>query len=75
MMAVLGGILGYLFLDKATSVIPYLLVFASSSFINIAVSDLMPQMHKRAHMEESIKQVALIAIGVALVLSLSFLRD
>ena len=75
MMAVLGGILGYSFLDKATSVIPYLLVFASSSFIYIAVSDLMPQMHKRAHMEESIKQVALIAIGVALVLSLSFLRD
>lgn len=74
MLAVIGGVLGYLYLDQTKTLIPYLLVFASSSFIYIAVSDLMPQMHRRPHIGESIKQVALISLGVAVVLSLSLLR-
>jgi zinc and cadmium transporter len=75
LLSVIGGVLGYLFLDSAKPLIPYLLVFASSSFIYIAVSDLMPQMHRRPHVGESIKQIGLITLGVALVLLLSFLRD
>ena len=74
MLAVIGGVLGYLYLDQTKTLIPYLLVFASSSFIYIAVSDLMPQMHRRPHIGESIKQVVLISLGVAVVLSLSLLR-
>ena len=49
------------------------MVFASSNFIYIAVSDLMPQMHRRFQLRESLKQIVLILLGVALVLSLSFL--
>jgi zinc and cadmium transporter len=68
LMAVLGGVLGYLTLDRATNLIPYVLVFASSGFIYIAVSDLMPQMQRRATLRETIPQVILIAVGVAIVL-------
>ncbi|MEN3294807.1 MAG: zinc and cadmium transporter [Burkholderiales bacterium] len=68
LMAVLGGVLGYLTLDRATNLIPYVLVFASSGFIYIAVSDLMPQMQRRATLRETIPQVILIAVGVAVVL-------
>jgi zinc and cadmium transporter len=71
LMAVIGGILGYFFLDKAEALIPYVIVFASSSFIYIAVSDLMPQMHRRPKLRESIEQVALIILGVVLVLSIA----
>ncbi len=67
LMAVVGGVLGYFTLEQATDWIPYVLVFASSGFIYIAVSDLMPQMQRRATMRETIPQVILIAIGVALV--------
>jgi zinc and cadmium transporter len=71
LLAVVGGILGYAFLEQSISWIPYLLVFASSSFIYIAVSDLMPQMNRRIQIKESIKQIALILLGVGLVVGLS----
>ncbi len=71
LMAVLGGVLGYLMLESATGWIPYVLVFASSGFIYIAVSDLMPQMQRRATLRETIPQILLIALGVAIVLFLT----
>jgi len=71
LMAVVGGVLGYFFLDAAEALIPYVIVFASSSFIYIAVSDLMPQMHKRPKLKESLEQIALILLGVLLVVAIS----
>jgi zinc and cadmium transporter len=68
LMAIIGGVLGYFMLDRATELIPYVLVFASSGFIYIALSDLMPQMQRRATLRETIPQVILIAVGVAIVL-------
>ena len=71
LMAVVGGLLGYFTLDKASNLIPYVLVFASSGFIYIALSDLMPQMQRRATLRESVPQVLLIGAGVLLVLFLT----
>jgi zinc and cadmium transporter len=71
LMAVIGGLLGYAMLGRATGWIPYVLVFASSGFIYIAVSDLMPQMQRRVTMRETIPQIVLIAVGIALVLFLT----
>ena len=71
LMAVAGGLLGYFTLDKASGLIPYVLVFASSGFIYIAVSDLMPQMQRRATVKESVPQVLLIGLGVIIVLLLT----
>ncbi len=71
LMAVAGGLLGYFTLDRASGLIPYVLVFASSGFIYIAVSDLMPQMQRRATLRESVPQVLLIGLGVAIVLFLT----
>ena len=72
--AVVGGVLAYFFLEKAHAAMPYLLVIASSSFIYIAVSDLIPQMHRRPHWAESLRQTILIACGVGFVVSLSLLH-
>ena len=72
--AVLGGVLAYFFLEKAHAAMPYLLVIASSSFIYIAVSDLIPQMHRRPHWAESLRQTLLIACGVGFVILLSMLH-
>ena len=71
LMAVVGGLLGYAMLERGLQWIPYVLVFASSGFIYIAVSDLMPQMQRRATIRETIPQVVLVALGVALVLALT----
>ncbi|MGV8893547.1 MAG: ZIP family metal transporter [Burkholderiaceae bacterium] len=71
LMAILGGLLGYFTLETATGAIPYVLVLASSGFIYIAVSDLMPQMQRRATLRETVTQIALIGLGVATVLYLT----
>jgi zinc and cadmium transporter len=71
LMAVAGGLLGYYTLERASGLIPYVLVFASSGFIYIAVSDLMPQMQRRATVRDSVPQVLLIGVGVLIVLFLT----
>jgi zinc and cadmium transporter len=72
--AVVGGVLAYFFLEKAHAAMPYLLVIAASSFIYIAVSDLIPQMHRRPHWAESLRQTILISCGVGFVILLSLLH-
>lgn len=71
LMAVAGGILGYFTLERGMHWIPYVLVLASSGFIYIAVSDLMPQMQRRASVRETIPQVLLIGLGVVVVFFLT----
>ena len=71
LLAVFGGLLGYFTLARGMAAIPYVLVFASSGFIYIALSDLMPQMQRRATLRETIPQVLLIALGVGIVLLLT----
>jgi zinc and cadmium transporter len=70
-MAVIGAIVGYLTLEPGMQWVPYVLVFASSGFIYIAVSDLMPQMQRRASWRETVPQILLIACGVGIVLLLT----
>jgi zinc and cadmium transporter len=71
LMAIIGGVVGFFALDRASDWIPYVLVFASSGFIYIAVSDLMPQMQRRATLRDTVPQIALITLGVALVVLLT----
>lgn len=71
LMAVAGGLLGYFTLERGMQWVPYVLVFASSGFIYIAVSDLMPQMQRRATLRETVPQVIFIALGVLVVLYLT----
>jgi len=69
-MIVSGGVAGYYVLERAEAWIPYVLVLAGSSFIYIALSDLVPQMQRGEAFAEALKQAALIACGIAIVLVL-----
>jgi len=64
---VIGGILAYYSLRDLTPVLPYILAVAASSFIYIAVADLIPGLHKRIEFSSTLKQVLLIGAGVALI--------
>jgi zinc and cadmium transporter len=66
--AVLGGVLGYYVVGAWDTVFPYLLVVASSSFIYVAVADLIPQMQRRLPLREMAAQVGWIAAGLGVVL-------
>lgn len=63
--AIIGGLVGYFLLDQMSGWIPYVLVIASSSFLYIAVSDLMPQMQRKPRWRESAIQVVLVAAGIS----------
>jgi zinc and cadmium transporter len=63
--SLLGGVLGYFMLSAADYVLPYVLVIAASSFIYVALADLLPLLHKQR--DSFVRQTLLIAAGVAVV--------
>jgi zinc and cadmium transporter len=65
--AVLGGVLGYFVVGPWEDLFPYLLVIASSSFIYVAVADLIPQLQRRLSLKETVAQLAWLAAGLAFV--------
>ena len=64
---VIGGLLAYFGLQGLESFIPYVLAIAASSFIYIAVADLIPGLHKRTHMAATVQQISLIIAGVVVI--------
>lgn len=67
---VIGGVLAYFCLADLHDKLPYLLALASSSFIYIAVADLIPSLHKKTDIKTSSQQIVLIAAGVLLICTL-----
>ncbi len=64
---VAGGVLAYFGLERVHDSLPYFLALAASSFIYVAVADLIPTLHKKTHTAAVIQQMALILAGVALI--------
>ena len=69
----LGGIAGYLLLGSLSSLLPYMLAIASSSFIYVALADLIPQLQKRLSSRETAAQIVWLVSGIALVSVVSYL--
>ena len=67
-VAAVGGLLGYGLLAQMGSLLPYVLVVAGSSFIYVALADLIPQLQKRMSFAETAKQVAWLLAGMGLVI-------
>lgn len=68
-----GGLAGWLLLDTLAAQLPFFLVLASSSFVYVALADLIPQLQKRLSARQTIAQVAALAIGIAIVTAASAL--
>jgi zinc and cadmium transporter len=69
----LGGVVGYFLLAQLEGFLPYFLVAASSSFVYVALADLIPQLQKRLGLRETAAQVAWLLGGIALVTLVSSL--
>jgi zinc and cadmium transporter len=67
---VIGGVLAYFSLADLHASLPYFLALAASSFIYIAVADLIPSLHKKTDTKTSLQQIALITAGVLLICTL-----
>ncbi|HYD77937.1 ZIP family metal transporter [Ramlibacter sp.] len=63
----LGGLVGWWVVGRLDHLLPYLLVVASSSFVYVALADLIPQLQKRLGARETIAQVLWLGLGIGLV--------
>jgi len=61
---VLGALLAYFSMENLQAYLPYVLAIAASSFIYIAVADLIPGLHKRTQLLVGFQQMLLISAGV-----------
>ncbi|MGE5115560.1 MAG: ZIP family metal transporter [Betaproteobacteria bacterium] len=65
--AVVGGVIGYFVVGPWEALFPYLLVIASSSFVYVAVADLIPQLQQRMSMRDTAAQLAWLGGGMAMI--------
>jgi zinc and cadmium transporter len=63
-----GAMAAVLTLDLMPRVTPYFLVFAASSFLYVAMADLIPGLHRGRTDAGSLRQILLIAAGIATML-------
>jgi zinc and cadmium transporter len=61
---VFGGLLAYFMLEGVQQIVPYVLAIAASSFIYIAVADLIPGLHRKVNVGATLQQGLLILAGV-----------
>jgi zinc and cadmium transporter len=64
---VIGGLLAFYALQDLQAVLPYVLAVAASSFIYIAVADLIPTLHQRVEVHATFQQIVLITAGVMVI--------
>ena len=63
----LGGLMGWWLVERLHDYLPYFLAVASSSFIYVALADLIPQLQKRLSARETAVQIAWLLVGIGLV--------
>lgn len=61
---VVGAVIAFYSLQSMQGALPYILAIAASSFIYIAVADLIPGLHKKTELRETLQQITLIIFGV-----------
>ena len=66
----LGAAAAYTFLDSVPRVAPYFLAFATASFLYVAMSDLIPDLHRGTFDDNAARQVLLVSAGIGTVLLL-----
>ena len=72
---IFGAILAYFILNDLVDLIPFILSLAASSMIYVAISDLIPSLHKKAKIIQTFQQIFSIFLGVLVIYFLhSFLH-
>jgi zinc and cadmium transporter len=67
----LGGVVGFALVDQLYDYLPFFLVMAASSFVYVALADLIPQLQKRVTARETTTQIAWLAMGIGMVTLIS----
>jgi zinc and cadmium transporter len=65
-MAVIGSLFGYLLINLAQGMIPFLVALTAGGFIYISASDLIPELHKESKFYKSLIAFICFFVGVGL---------
>jgi zinc and cadmium transporter len=64
-----GALCGYYALAGMQQALPTVLAVAAASLLYVAVADLIPSLHRRPEPLETVKQLALIGLGIGVILA------
>ncbi len=67
----IGGLVGFWLVEQLRDYLPYFLVIASSSFVYVALADLIPQLQKRLSARETAAQIIWLGVGIGMVTLIS----
>jgi zinc and cadmium transporter len=65
--AIVGGVIGFMFLSRIESLIPPVVAVAAGGFIYMSTADLIPELHKETKRFKMIQQTAALLAGVLLI--------
>lgn len=65
--SVLGGVVAYFAMAQVQEVLPYAIAIAASSFLYIAVADLIPGLHRKVDPGSGVWQLVFIMLGVVVI--------
>ena len=63
----MGGLAGYFLVAELKAYLPYFLAIASSSFLYVALADLIPQLQKKLSARETAAQIIWLVVGMGMV--------
>lgn len=66
-MTVIGGIVGHFLVESLKPFMPYFLTAAASSFVYVALADLIPQLQKHIGPMRSARSIFWVLLGIAVV--------
>ena len=66
-LTALGGVVGFFLVAQLEAYLPYFLAIASSSFLYVALADLIPQLQKKLSARETLAQIVWLAAGMGMV--------
>ncbi len=65
--ALFFGILAYFLSDSLKNIVPYVLAFSAASFLYLSMAQLIPEMHRKTSLKDSLNQIILILFGIAII--------
>ena len=70
---VVGGVIAYFALESAQAYVTPVLAFAAASMLYVAVADLIPTLHRKFSIKDTLQQMLMIGLGVATVVTMNLL--
>lgn len=65
--AIVFGIIAYFISNSIKGIIPYVLSFSAASFLYLSMAQLIPEMHHKTTLKDSLSQILLILLGILII--------